>query len=94
MSIQGSEGKQTRFIIRLKQMPQMIKRGNELIRINPQRNILEFSTSNGLNWNSCFTDSMCGTFYDLMDNGKEILAQTSRGLWFSTSEGRNWNKRS
>ena len=74
-------------------MPQMIKRGNELIRINTQKNILEYSTSDGRNWSSRFTGSMCGTFYDLMDNGKEILAQTSKGLWFSTSEGRNWNKR-
>ena len=74
-------------------MPQMIKRGNELIRINTQKNILEFSTSDGRNWSSRFTGGMCGTFYDLMDNNKEILAQTSKGLWFSTSEGRNWNKR-
>ena len=74
-------------------MSLMIKRGNELIRINTQKNTIEFSTRDGRNWNTRFSSGLCGTFYDLTDNGREILATTSKGLYFSRDEGRNWNKR-
>lgn len=43
-------------------MPLMIKRGNELIRINTQKNTIEFSTSDGRNWNTRFSSSLYGTF--------------------------------
>lgn len=75
-------------------MGQMIQRGNELIRINPSnKQKLEFSTSGGRAWSTRFSSSSCGDFTDLVDNGKEILAQTTKGLYYSTSEGRAWNKR-
>jgi hypothetical protein len=28
-----------------------------------------------------------------MDGGRELLAQTSKGLYYSTSSGRSWSKR-
>ena len=74
-------------------MSLMIKRGNELIRINTQKNTIEYSTSDGRNWNTRYSGSSCGTFYDLFDNGREILACTSKGVYYSTSEGSNWNAR-
>ena len=75
-------------------MGQMIKKGNEFIRINPkQANKIEFSTNDGRTWNSRYSGSLCGDFVDLTDNGKEILAQTSKGLYYSSNEGRTWNKR-
>lgn len=74
-------------------MSLMIKRGNELIRINTQKNTIEFSTSDGRNWNTRWSSGLYGTFYDLTDNGSEILVTTSKGLYFSHDEGRNWNKR-
>jgi hypothetical protein len=29
----------------------------------------------------------------LMDGGKELLAETSKGLYYSTNSGRSWVKR-
>ena len=75
-------------------MAKMIKRGKELIRISPTTATnIEYSTSDGRYWTTRYSQPTCGDFYDLTDNGKEILAQTSKGLYYSTSEGRYWTKR-
>lgn len=74
-------------------MSLMIKRGSELIRINTQKNTIEFSTSDGRIWNTRCSSGLYGIFYDLTENGREILVTTSKGLYFSHDEGRNWNKR-
>lgn len=76
-------------------MGQMIQRGKELIRINPSnKQKIEYSTNDGRSWISRYSGSSYGDFHDLADNGKEILAQTSKGLYYSTNEGRSWIKRS
>lgn len=76
-------------------MGQMIQKGKELIRINPSnKQKIEYSTNDGRSWYSRYTGSSCGDFNDLTDNGKEILASTSKGLYYSTNEGRSWYKRS
>lgn len=76
-------------------MSQMIKRGKELIRISPKSATkIEYSTNDGRTWIPRYSSSMYGDFEDLMDNGREILAQTSKGLYCSTNEGRTWFKRS
>jgi len=76
-------------------MSQMIKRGKEIIRICPSnQQKIEYSTSDGRSWITRYSSSACGDFSDLTDNGKEILAMTSKGLYYSTSDGRSWNKRS
>lgn len=75
-------------------MSQMINRGKELIRISPKSaSKLEYSTTNGRTWSTRYSGTSCGDFQDLTDNGKEILAQTSKGLYYSITEGRTWNKR-
>jgi hypothetical protein len=73
-------------------MPTMINRGKEMIRICPSNPAkLEFSTSSGRSWNPKYCgDRNVGQFIDLMDNGKEILGTTTKGLFFSVSEGRSW----
>ncbi len=76
-------------------MGQLIKRGKELIRISPtSKQKIEYSTNDGRTWNTRYSGSSCGDFLDLVDNGKEILAQTSKGLYYSTNDGRTWNRRS
>lgn len=76
-------------------MGQMINRGKELIRISPNsKTKIEYSTSAGRTWNTRYSGSSFGDFIDLTDNGKEILAQTSKGLYYSTNDGRTWNRRS
>jgi hypothetical protein len=37
---------------------------------------------------------MLVTILMISDNGKEILGMTSKGLYYSATEGRSWNKRS
>ena len=70
-------------------MPQMISYGGELIRISPKDSKkLEYSKNNGLSWNArCGGSGNYGKFIDLMDNGKEILATTEKGLFYSTNKG-------
>ena len=76
-------------------MPQMINYGGELIRISPKDNKrLEYSHNNGLTWSSrCSGSSNYGKFMDLIDNGKEMLATTEKGLFFSTNKGLTWSVR-
>jgi len=76
-------------------MGQMINMGKEIIRISPKDDKkLEYSTNDGRSWNTRYSAGGCGEFDELTDNGKEILAQTSKGLYYSTNDGRSWNKRS
>lgn len=75
-------------------MGQMIKLGKEFIRINPEKkDRIEYSINEGKNWYKRFEDSNCGDFLDLVDNGKDLLAQTSKGLYYSLNNGKNWYKR-
>lgn len=75
-------------------MAQMISRGKELIRINPEkRGRIEYSTNDGRTWATRYCSSIVGKFDDLTDNGKEILATTSKGLYYTINEGRTWVKR-
>ena len=73
----------------------MINRGGELIRISPKDpDKLEYSTNDGRSWMTRYSGSTAGRFEDLTDNGKEILATTSKGLYYTRDEGRSWMKRS
>jgi hypothetical protein len=73
-------------------MPTMISRGKELIRINPKDpKRLEESTNVGRTWIPRYNgQGTTGEFYDIMDAGKELLATTSKGLYYSINEGRTW----
>lgn len=75
-------------------MSQMIIKDGEMIRISPKDNKkLEYSTTNGRSWSTRFSGSSMGEFQDLNENGKELLAVTSKGLYYSTTKGRSWSKR-
>jgi hypothetical protein len=76
-----------------KNMAQLINYGREMLRINTQKNTIEYSTDSGRNWHSRYSSSSAGIFYDLFQLGKEILACTSKGIYYSTDEGRNWHSR-
>lgn len=70
-------------------MLQMIRWKNELIRINPtDAKKLEYSTDTGRTWLARYHGNQYDFFFqDLMDNGTEILATTTMGLFRSTSDG-------
>ena len=74
-------------------MSLMISYGKELIRINLERNTIEFSVNSGRNWNTRFIGNNAGKFVDLVAYGNEILACTSKGIFYSTNSGRTWNSR-
>ena len=66
-------------------MPQIINFGREMLRINSANNRIEYSTNDGRNWYSRFNSSNCGIFNDLLPYGKELLAVTSKGVYYSTN---------
>ncbi len=76
-------------------MSKTINRGKELIRISPENpHTIEYSTDGGQNWNRRYSSGYYrDEFLELVDNGKEIVAQMSDGLYYSTDEGRSWNLR-
>lgn len=74
-------------------MAQIIQRGKELLRINTQKNTIESSKDGGRSWHIRFASSIAGCFVDLYDNGSELLACTSRGIYVSKDEGHSWHSR-
>ena len=74
-------------------MAQLINYGREMLRINTQKNTIEYSTNDGRSWNSRYTSSSAGTFQQLSTDGRYLLATTSKWLYYSSNEGRSWNKR-
>lgn len=74
-------------------MAQMIQSGKDIIRINTQKNSIEYSTDGGRNWHQRYSGSNAGTFADLVLFGSEVIACTSKGLYYSKDEGRNWHSR-
>lgn len=75
-------------------MPQLITFKNELIRMDAQKNKIDYSTTAGRSWlqRSVFTSSY-GTLIDLLPYGEEILACTTKGIYYSTNSGRSWLSR-
>ena len=65
----------------------MILHGRELIRINTQKNYIEYSTNDGRSWHTRYTGTHAGNFIDLLDYGSEIIACTSKGIYFSMNKG-------
>ncbi|MGN0834240.1 MAG: hypothetical protein ACI4QA_00205 [Candidatus Spyradosoma sp.] len=70
----------------------MITHKGKLVRISPRNpRRLEESRSGGRAWT--LVTERPFTFIDITDCGNEILAQTSAGLYASTSGGRTWTLR-
>lgn len=74
-------------------MPKLITCGNELIRINPAGNKIEYSVTAGRSWSTRYVGSSCGTFIDLLEYGRELIALTSKGVYYSVTQGRSWSSR-
>ena len=74
-------------------MPQIVNLGKELVRINTQKNSIEYSQNGGRSWVMRFSNNSYGTFRDLLMYGRELLACTSKGLYVSTNDGRSFSPR-
>ncbi|MBR0299831.1 MAG: hypothetical protein IJQ93_05900 [Bacteroidales bacterium] len=55
-------------------MPQLITYGDELIRINPANNRIEYSTNRGISWITRYSGSSWVTFRDLVPYNGKMLA--------------------
>jgi photosystem II stability/assembly factor-like uncharacterized protein len=76
-------------------MSNMIEVDGKLIRISPKdSHKIECSTDGGRSWSQRYNSSSVGDFEDLTDNGDEIIATTSKGLYSSKDGGRSWSFRS
>lgn len=71
-------------------MPQLVTSGSELIRINLAKNSIERSTNGGVSWTPRYSGTSTGTFRDLLVYGTELLACTSKGIYYSTNGGISW----
>ena len=74
-------------------MPQIVNLGRELLRINTQKNCVEYSQNGGRSWVTRCCNGSYGEFLNLQDSGTELLANTSKGLYYSRNEGRSWVRR-
>ncbi len=73
----------------------MIQCREGLLRVCPtNKSKLEISRNNGSLWMLHYPgNSIVGEFIELMDGGNELLAQTTKGLFYSISDGKSWIKR-
>lgn len=76
-------------------MARMIKWKNGLLRINPTvAKHIEFSPDEGRTWQFRYGGNQGDfEFLDLMENGNEIVATTTKGTYYSTC-GASWMWRS
>lgn len=81
------------FATKYDTMPQIISSGGELIRINAAKNSIERSTNGGVSWSPRYTGTAAGTFRDLLTFGGELLACTSKGIYYSANGGVSWTPR-
>ena len=74
-------------------MPRMITYGGEMIRIG-ERNRIEYAKNGSSSWSSrCTSTSSYGEFRDLLPYGSELLAITSKGIYYSKDAGSFWQYR-
>ena len=74
-------------------MGQIVNFGREMIRINSEKNRIEYSTNGGNSWHSRYSGSNAGEFEEITVQGNELLAQTSKGLYYSKNGGSSWYRR-
>jgi hypothetical protein len=74
-------------------MGQIVNFGSEMIRINSEKNRIEYSTNKGNSWHSRDSSPTAGKFYSLCVYGNELLACTSKGLYYSKNGGNSWHSR-
>ncbi len=75
-------------------MPQIINYGNEMLRISAKK-MIEYSKNYGSSWHTCYSDTSCGIFLDLLSYDNEAIALTSKGIYYSNwkYKGASWDKR-
>lgn len=76
-------------------MSQVIVVGKEMLRISPKNAYhIEYSYNGGRSWLVRYLGTTAGQFKDLQIVGSEIIALTSKGTFYSKTQGRTWLFRS
>lgn len=76
-------------------MSQIIVAGKEMLRISPKNAYhIEYSYNGGRSWLVRYLGNTAGQFTDLQVVGSEIIALTSKGTFYSKTQGRTWLFRS
>lgn len=72
-------------------MSQVIVVGREMLRISPKNAChIEYSYNGGRSWLVRYIGTTAGQFTDLQIVGSEIIALTSKGAFYSKTQGRTW----
>jgi hypothetical protein len=75
-------------------MALMILEEKQMMRISTTtKTKIEYSTNGGMIWMARSASASYVDFQDLINNGKDILANTSKGLYYSTTDGMSWHNR-
>lgn len=77
-------------------MAKEIKKGRELIRICEENTLkLEYSKDAGETWSSRYmgNPTQPGNFNSLSVNGKDLMGETDKGLFYSKNNGKSWYKK-
>lgn len=75
-------------------MGQLLSFQQELLRIQPTTNRIEYSKNQGRTWATrCHFTTQMGVLQDLAVQGTTLLAMTTKGLYVSTNQGRTFTKR-
>ena len=76
-------------------MSQVIIVGKEMLRISPKNAChIEYSYNGGRSWLERYLGATVGQFKDLQIVESEIIALTSKGTFYSKTQGRTWLFRS
>lgn len=75
-------------------MSTIIILGKEFLRISPKNPChIEYSYNGGRSWLLRYIGNAAGQFKDLQISGREIIALTSKGTYYSKDNGRIWSLR-
>lgn len=72
-------------------MSKIIILDKEIIRISPKNAChIEYSYNGGRSWLVRYIGTSAGEFIDLQVTAGKIIALTSKGTYYSTTQGRQW----
>lgn len=71
----------------------MVQCGKELVRYNPAKKAIEYSTSKGIVWSLRCSASNIGNVKSLIEYSNELILCSDKGVYYSTSQGRVWSLR-
>lgn len=80
-------------ITKKENMGLMIVHNGLLLKINTEKNCIEYSKNKGMSWHfQGSISSNFGTFIELSNDEDLLLAITTKGVYHSKNDGKSWHK--